>query len=1287
MIFSLNCRSYRSLIEKIAARERIRRRARIAGPARFRPTMEGLERRIALSTIAWNVTLAGGGGDWDVASNWVGGKVPGPADMAIIPKLVNTGIVYLNRNQSDAVGGLTTDPSVTFQVLSGSLSLTAASRSTFGGNVSVSTGASMSFGAGADLTVGAGQTVDVNGALTFNDGAQVSFLPDDVQLTRIIVGGTLTATASSFTATGSSENCYLTLRSTGRLIASDCTFSLGQVVLGTNAMQSGDLVGNVFENGTVLVVPYRWVNFLSENASLGDIAIDPGTISSGALALNAIGTDVTNLRYVFPGGFTIGSRAAVNVGPGVTVVIPANQTLTVNGLLNFGVGDQVLFTPDTSQPSQIVVGGTLSASGSAFSASNSNDSAVLVNSGGNLQADNCQFAVSRIALGSGSAATMTTDQLGDSTATTQLWVDSTASIDISGNDFSQVGADGVVATGDPSAHISLAQNYWGTRDTGTIDGMILDHRDVASLPTVDYQPIIIGHSVTAAAAASATFSATDQTVMLMAAVTTADGNPLSEGTERFSIWNGLVQVGQYTGWVSVSGGTASANYHASRRHSGGYLPHSGRVQRLGPLPSGSRRVTVAHGEPGSHGRDAGRRLDDLRLADASNAGPDHGGGKPRRHGERGDRHVHGASGGNPVGNPVVGKSRAGWRARTTFAPGFPGGSYTIQAVYSDPTGNFLAATGYAVLTVAPAATTVTDSDARTVYNAYTGEPIVLYASVSSPAGTISEGSVTFTIFDGATPVMPPIVIAVTNGIAAGNAQLPAGTAAKTYDLRVVYSGTGNYAASPQSVSVLTVSPAATTTIAGNATATFSPSDQTLSLTAGVTSGGMSVGEGSVTFIVRSGSTVVGTASASVNSGQARANLNLPAGTTAGTYDIQVSYDDGSTGNYRASSADAALAVAKATPLISWAAPDPIPYGTRLSATQLDATTTVPGSFTYAPRAGTRISRRRRATPHVQLHPRRHDGLLAGHGHGGRRRGPGHAHVQQPHGVAIDHLRPVVRPCLGQPVGGCGTPRGQVVSISIGPASATAPVRADGSFAAIIDIHALIASTSPYHIVYDYAGDANFEPTFDASTTLTVNQVAPVIAWAAPRDHVRHAALGRTALRHHDGSGQLQLFAQRGNHPQGRRPAGPVLHLQPRRRGKLRDRNRDRDDQCDAGDAEVCRPLGVPGHHLRPAGHPRLRHARRRLGDPARPGGDDRRRRRLRRRRRHGRRLVHRHRRHPRTARLDGPLPRPLLLLRRLQLPARLRRLHHHRRQPGHPQRHLGQPHRDRLRHPALGPPA
>jgi hypothetical protein len=45
-------------------------------------------------------------------------------------------------------------------------------------------------------------------------------------------------------------------------------------------------------------------------------------------------------------------------------------------------------------------------------------------------------------------------------------------------------------------------------------------------------------------------------------------------------------------------------------------------------------------------------------------------------------------------------------------------------------------------------------------------------------------------------------------------------------------------------------------------------------------------------------------------------------------------------------------VLKASSTISWSAPADITYGTALSATQLNATANVPGTFVYSPVAGT-----------------------------------------------------------------------------------------------------------------------------------------------------------------------------------------------------------------------------------------------------------------------------------------------------------------------------------------------
>src|SRR5439155_13347977 len=99
-----------------------------------------------------------------------------------------------------------------------------------------------------------------------------------------------------------------------------------------------------------------------------------------------------------------------------------------------------------------------------------------------------------------------------------------------------------------------------------------------------------------------------------------------------------------------------------------------------------------------------------------------------------------------------------------------------------------------------------------------------------------------------------------------------------------------------------VNKAATTTTATSKPATFSSTDQTVTLTATVTSGAGTVNQRSVPFTVKDGPTVIGsTASGSVVSGGASASYTLPGGSAAKTYTIEAAYTSGSTGSFADSS--------------------------------------------------------------------------------------------------------------------------------------------------------------------------------------------------------------------------------------------------------------------------------------------------------------------------------------------------------------------------------------------------
>src|SRR5205823_4980515 len=73
--------------------------------------------------------------------------------------------------------------------------------------------------------------------------------------------------------------------------------------------------------------------------------------------------------------------------------------------------------------------------------------------------------------------------------------------------------------------------------------------------------------------------------------------------------------------------------------------------------------------------------------------------------------------------------------------------------------------------------------------------------------------------------------------------------------------------------------------------------------------------------------------------------------TAGTDSLSVTFTPTDTVNYTTATKIVTITVTQTTPVITWVDPASILYGTALSASQLNATATVAGSFTYTPAAG------------------------------------------------------------------------------------------------------------------------------------------------------------------------------------------------------------------------------------------------------------------------------------------------------------------------------------------------
>jgi hypothetical protein len=75
---------------------------------------------------------------------------------------------------------------------------------------------------------------------------------------------------------------------------------------------------------------------------------------------------------------------------------------------------------------------------------------------------------------------------------------------------------------------------------------------------------------------------------------------------------------------------------------------------------------------------------------------------------------------------------------------------------------------------------------------------------------------------------------------------------------------------------------------------------------------------------------------------------------AGEQQLSAVFTPTNSTNYKVVTVQATLVVLKAIPVITWPQPASITVGTPLSATQLDATANVPGTFFYNPSLGTKL---------------------------------------------------------------------------------------------------------------------------------------------------------------------------------------------------------------------------------------------------------------------------------------------------------------------------------------------
>jgi cyclophilin family peptidyl-prolyl cis-trans isomerase len=404
-------------------------------------------------------------------------------------------------------------------------------------------------------------------------------------------------------------------------------------------------------------------------------------------------------------------------------------------------------------------------------------------------------------------------------------------------------------------------------------------------------------STITASPATATFGSSSQAVTLTATVKSGGSNATS-GTVSFSVFNGATQIGStVTGAVSngaataiftLPGGTAAGTYSIHADYSD---PNFGTSSDHTKNLTVNKASTTAAAAATSTSLSTTSQNVTLSATVTSTNGPVN----------EGTVAFTIFSGNTQIGTTTTSTTVSNGSASVTYSlpANTPVGTYTIQAVYlpgADYTGS---SDRTHSLTVTGATTTTAGVSTSTTFS-NGAQSVTLNASVTSAqGGTVNAGTVTFTIFQGATQVGTPVTSGtVSGGAASVSYTLPANTASGTYTIQAVYNGATNFAPSSDNTASLTVTapttPASTTTVASAAAASFGSSDQPVALTATVTSGGSGVKEGTVQFIVLdSSSTPVGSpVLGSVTNGTATANFTLPAGTLPGTYSIQATYQPG-----------------------------------------------------------------------------------------------------------------------------------------------------------------------------------------------------------------------------------------------------------------------------------------------------------------------------------------------------------------------------------------------------------
>ena len=262
---------------------------------------------------------------------------------------------------------------------------------------------------------------------------------------------------------------------------------------------------------------------------------------------------------------------------------------------------------------------------------------------------------------------------------------------------------------------------------------------------------------------------------------------------------------------------------------------------------------------------------------------------------------------------------------------------------------------------------------------------------------------------------------------------------------------------------------------------------------------------------------------------------------AGPQTLSVTLTPTDSTDYSTATATVTLTVNKAAPAISWATPAAITYGSALSATQLDASSTVAGTFVYTPAAGAVLTAGSQ-TLSVTFTPTDSTDYT------------GATSIVQ---LTVNAAPPAIT---------WATPAAIPYGTALSATQLNANTTVAGTFVYTPAIGVVLGvGTQTLSVTFTPTDSTDYTAT-TTIVTLVVNKATPAIPWATPAAIPYGTALSAAQLDAElDGGGDVRLYTGCGSCADGW-SADPVGHFYANRLGRLYDGYGDRHADGEQGSA-------------------------------------------------------------------------------------------------------------------------